>query len=90
MFSVMLLSTVEAAGSQITLEESGVLKTMEAMWTAISTTVTISCIYVCTFNGISFFKTGIPCSSPKSNGGNFDGSPFAASFLAIYSFTFLK
>lgn len=40
MFSVMLLSTVEAAGSQITLEESGVLKTMEAMWTAISTTVT--------------------------------------------------
>lgn len=39
-FSVMLLSTVEAAGSQITLEESGVLKTMEAMWTAISTTVT--------------------------------------------------
>lgn len=40
MFSVMLLSTVEAAGSQITLEESGVLKTMEAIWTAISTTVT--------------------------------------------------
>ena len=41
MFPLMLLSTAEASGGgQITLEEMGVLKTMEAMWTAISTTVT--------------------------------------------------
>lgn len=34
------LLVLSEAGSQITLEESGVLKSMEEMWTQIATTVT--------------------------------------------------
>ena len=58
MFSVMLLPTVEVAGSQITLEESGVLKTMEAMWTAISTTVTN--FFTSVLIPVIMFATSIP------------------------------
>lgn len=72
MLPVIILSEA-SAGSQITLDEMEVLNSMEAMWTAISTTVTNFFTSVLTpvinfattnpltliFLGIGFIGTGI-------------------------------